>query len=113
MIRIKHNFDETKFKWLWAKYVKDGNIEKHCTACLKGSYSKIFSGTSNRDLLSQPVLIMNEVDDSQYKAIYFCGVNKKGYPKSYYPHNVHFAIVPKEGATDEWNFENWHVEIEG
>ena len=44
MITIKHNFDESKFKWLWAKYVNAGNIEKHCTACLKGPYSYPSSG---------------------------------------------------------------------
>ena len=30
MITIKHNFDSDKFKWLWSKYVVDGNDEKHC-----------------------------------------------------------------------------------
>lgn len=45
MITIKHNFDESKFMWLWAKYVKAGNIEKHCTACLKGPYSAKFNDT--------------------------------------------------------------------
>ena len=54
---------------------------------------------------------MDEISDDKYKAIYFCGVFKKGYPKSNYSHNVHFAIVPEKGATDVWNFENWHVEI--
>ena len=29
MITIHHNFDEKKFKWLWAKYVKAGNIVKY------------------------------------------------------------------------------------
>lgn len=113
MIVIKHNFDETKFKWLWAKYVKSGNLEKHCTACLKGPYSKKFSCASNKNLLQQPVLTMDEVPSDDYQAIYFCGVLKKGYPRSNYPHNVHFAVVPEEGATDVWDFENWHVEITG
>ena len=117
MIKIKHNFDETKFKWLWAKYVRAGNIEKHCTACLKGPYSKKFSSTSNKDLLSQPELVMDEVPDGLYEAIYFCGVLKKGYLnknplKNNYPHNVHLAIRPVEGVNDIWDFENWHVEIE-
>ena len=116
MITIHHNFDETKFKWLWAKYVKAGNIEKHCTACLIGPYSKKFSGSANKDLLSQPVLQMDEAPDGQYEAIYFCGVLKKGYLnkdplKNNYPHNVHFAVRPAEGETDVWDFENWHVEI--
>lgn len=117
MIKINHNFDETKFKWLWAKYVRAGNIEKHCTACLKGPYSKKFSSTSNKDLLNQPELVMDEVSDGLYEAIYFCGVLKKGYLnknplKNNYPHNVHLAIRPVDGENDTWNFENWHVEIE-
>ena len=43
MIKIKHNFDSSKFKWLWSKYVAEGNDKKHCTNCLKGKYSKKFS----------------------------------------------------------------------
>ena len=118
MIKIKHNYDETKFKWLWAKYVKAGNIEKHCTACLIGPYSKKFSGSTNKDLLSQPVLVMDEFPEGSYEAIYFCGVLKKGYLnknplKNNYQHNVHLAVRPVEGGHDIWDFENWHVEIEG
>ena len=117
MIIIRHNFDETKFKWLWAKYVRAGNIEKHCTASLIGPYSKKFSGSTNKNLLSQPVLVMDEVPEGLYEALYFCGVLKKGYLnknplKNNYPHNVHFAIRPVDGANDTWDFENWHVEIE-
>lgn len=118
MITIHHNFDETKFKWLWAKYVKAGNIEKHCTASMIGQYSKRFSGTSNKDLITQPEIKMNEVADGDYEAIYFCGVLKKGYlhkdpTKNNYRHNVHFAVRPVDGAHDVWDFENWHVEIDG
>ena len=117
MITIHHNFDEKKFKWLWAKYVKAGNIEKHCTACLIGPYSKKFSGSSNHNLLEQSTLIMDEVPEDQFDAIYFCGVIKKGYLnknplKNNYPHNVHFAIRPQKGAHDVWVFENWHVKID-
>ena len=117
MITIKHNFDETKFKWLWAKYVKAGNIEKHCTACLIGPYSKKFSGSSNYNLLEQSTMAMDEVPDDQYETIYFCGVLKKGYLnknplKNNYPHNVHFAVRTADGENDVWDFENWHVEIE-
>lgn len=118
MITIHHNFDEKKFMWLWAKYVKAGNIDKHCTACLIGSYSRKFSGTSNQDLLSQPDMVMDEVPEGQYEAIYFCGVLKKGYlnknlEKNNYRHNVHFAVRPQDGAHDVWDFEDWHVEIDG
>ncbi len=61
MISISHNFDESRFKWLWAKYVKAGNIEKHCTARLIGSYRKKFSGSRNQNLLSQPMFVMDEI----------------------------------------------------
>lgn len=80
MITIHHNFEENRFKWFWAKYVKGGNIEKHCKACLLGPYSKKFSGASNKNLLNQPTLVMAEVPIKEYKAIYFCGILKKGYP---------------------------------
>ena len=118
MITIHHNFDETKFKWLWAKYVRAGNIEKHCTASLIGPYSKKFSGSTNKNLLSQPVLVMDEIPETSYEAIYFCGVLKQGYLsknplKNNYQHNVHLAVRPVEGGHDIWDFENWHVEIEG
>lgn len=112
VIKIHHNFDDTKFKWLWAKYVREGNLEHHCTNCLKGKYSSVFSNSSNSNLLSQPVIEMNEVPIGEYKAIYFCGVIKKGYPKSNYNHNVHFAVIPEEGASSHWEFEDWKVDIE-
>lgn len=113
MIRIKHNIDESKFKFLWAKYVEDGKIDKHCAQCLKGHWSKKFSGAWNKDLPSQPVLEMNEFPEGSFKAIYFCGVAKSGYPKTCYPHNLHFAVIPEDGASDTFDFEDWHVEIEG
>lgn len=117
MIEIHHNFDETKFKWLWARYVKDGDITKHCVNCIPGIYSKKFSAKSNHNLKEQPVILMDEVPDGSYEAIYFCGVVKKGYlckniEKNNYRHNVHFAVIPAEGAHDVWDFEDWHVEIE-
>lgn len=112
MITITHNFDERKFKWLWAKYVTEGNNQKHCQACLHGPYSKKFSGTSNHDLLKQPVIVMDEKPEGTYKAIYFCGVVKKGYPKTNYPHNVHFAIIPSRGCQDDWKFEDWSVHVD-
>lgn len=113
MIRIKHNIDESKFKFLWAKYVEHGKIDKHCAQCLKGHWSKKFSGAWNSDLVSQPILDMDEFSDGSFKAIYFCGVAKSGYPKNCYPHNLHFAVIPEDGAKDVFDFENWHVEIEG
>lgn len=37
-----------------AKYVKAGNIEKHCTASIIGQYSKKFSGSSNKGIEMSP-----------------------------------------------------------
>lgn len=117
MLVIHHNFIPSRFMWLWAKYVHAGDDTCHCTACIKGPYSKKFSGTSNKDMAVQTTLVMDEQEEGSYDAIYFCGVVKKGYlnkdpKKNNYPHNVHFAVVPCEGVNDMWNFEGWHVEIE-
>ena len=118
MITIHHNFDPKQFMWLWAKYVKAGNIGKHCTACMIGPYSKKFSGTSNPKFLEQTTMIMDEVGEGLYEAIYFCGVLKAGYLdknplKNNYQHNVHFAVRPMKDAHDVYEFETWSVEIEG
>ena len=80
-----------------------------------GPYSKKFSGASNH-LLSQPNIVMDEC--SNFESIYFCGVLKAGYLnrnplKNNYPHNVHFIVKPVDGNHDVWDFENWHVEIDG
>lgn len=106
-VKIKHNIDEKKFSYLWAKYVRSGNLNNHCAKCLNGTWSRKFSGFNNNDLLSQPELTMDEVDVQKYKALYFCGGSKMGYP-----HNVHFIVIPQEGATAHWEFEEWKVEIE-
>lgn len=109
MIKIKHNFEKEKFMWLWSKYVVGVNDKKHCTNCLKGKYSKKFS-KHNDELTVGSEIIFDEFD---YKAIYICGVIKRGYSqKKNYEHNVHLAILPKEGARAVWEFEEWKVEIE-
>lgn len=118
MITIHHNFDPKQFMWLWAKYVKVGNIDKHCTASMIGSYSKKFAGTSNPKLMVQTTIVMDDVAEGQYETIYFCGVLKAGYLhknplKNNYQHNVHFAIRPVKDAHDVSEFETWRVEIEG
>ena len=110
MIKIKHNLDSSKFKWLWSKYVVDGNNKKHCTNCLKGEYSKKFS-KHNENFNNETIIEFDEEND--FKAIYICGVINKGYSvKKNYPHNVHLAIEPKEGAKSLYEFENWKIEIE-
>lgn len=110
MIKVKHNFDSSKFKWLWSKYVIDGNDKKHCTNCLKGKYSKKFS-KHNENFNNDNIIVFDE--ENNFKAIYICGVRNKGYSqKKNYPHNIHAAIIPKEGAKDTWEFEGWRLEVE-
>ena len=92
MIKIKHNLDANKFKWLWSKYVQAGNDEKHCTNSLKGKYSKKFS-KHNENFNNETTIIFDEQQEDRFKAIYICGVISKGYSaKKNYPHNVHLAI---------------------
>lgn len=112
MIKIKHNLDSKKFKWLWAKYVHEGNDTKHCTNCLRGKYSKKFS-KHNKSFNEETIIVFDEQDINSYKAIYICGVASKGYSvKKNYPHNLHLAIIPKKGYKDIYKFENWDIEIE-
>lgn len=107
MITIHHNFDPEQFEWLWAKYVNGGNINNHCFICLKGSQSKKFSKAYNPEMVNQPVIAMDEKADSDFDAIYFCGVSKRGYI-----HNVHLVVRPAEGVNSQWKFDGWNVEIE-
>ncbi|GAH17667.1 unnamed protein product [marine sediment metagenome] len=109
-VKINHNFDPSKFKWLWSKYVKSFNDGNHCTKCLRGKYSRKFSKKSNPNLANDREISFDEERD--YKAIYLCGVFKKGYKKTNYPHNVHMAILPKPGHKDKMVFENWIVILE-
>lgn len=110
-IIIQHNFISSKFKWLYAKYAHGCNPAHHCTNAIQGKYSKSFS---KRNLSFKPenTVIMNEFPETTWDAIYICGVSSNGYSRhENYPHNVHVAILPKEGATDHWEFENWVMDI--
>ena len=108
-IQLRHNLVREKYMWLWAKYVENINDQKHCTKCLRGRYSKKFSGHNER--LAEIDVIFDEFDSRPWKAIYLCGVIKKGYPKSNYPHNLHAALYPKDGATDTFEFEDIKMEV--
>jgi hypothetical protein len=110
-IRLNHNLDSPKFMWLWAKYVKAFNPKYHCTNSLAGRYSSKFSGKKHPDLIKKNNILMDEFEDS--KAIYICGVAKKGYSvKKNYPHNLHLAIKPSPGKSFEFKFENWELNVE-
>lgn len=111
-IIILHNLDPDKFVWLWAKYVRGVNDTKHCTNSILGRYSKKLS-KHNPELTQQPELVLDEEPGDSYKAIYICGVAKKGYSaKKNYPHNLHTAVMPKPGTSDEFHFEDWHLKVE-
>lgn len=109
---VKHNFDKNQFKWLFSKYACGANPHYHCTNAIKGKYSKIFN-RKNPDFDSSSTVIFNEYPQSEWDAIYICGVSKKGYSmRENYSHNVHAVIIPKPGATDKWTFENWEMTVE-
>ena len=65
MIKIKHNLDADKFKWLWCKYVQAGNDEKHCTNSLKGKYSKKFS-KHNENFNNETTIIFDEQPEDSF-----------------------------------------------
>ena len=93
-IRLSHNLDGRKFKWLWAKYVRATRDTAHCTGCLLGPYSHRLSG-HNSELRTQGELVLDEEPPGTYGAVYICGVARQGYSrKQNYAHNLHAAIVP-------------------
>ena len=119
MVTITHNFSPDKFKFFWTKYVKEGNLKNHCVQCMRGSFSKKFSKALNKDSVSGDFLpfnseiVFDEFPEDTYSAIYICGVSNKygSTSKKNYPHNVHIPIIPKEGASDTWEFDGWRVDI--
>ena len=119
-ITIEHNLVPNKFMWLWAKYVVDTNLQKHCTACLKGAtikkngkgspYSQKFSKASNPDMLQQKSLIMDETRGDPFKAIYLCGVSSEGYAtKSNYSLNLHAAVKSTPGKDDTFVYLDYEI----
>lgn len=61
-------------------------------------------------MVDETTIIMDEVTEDKYDAVYFCGVVKKGYSnknplKNNYPHNVHFAVIPCEGKLTYGNLK--------
>lgn len=105
-----HNLNPDAFMWLWMKYVRGVNDQHHCTNCLRGWYGNRLN-KANRSLLATPDLVLDERPLSSFHAIYICGVYKQGYPKSNYPHNLHAAVLPRQGAEDRFQFENWTLDV--
>lgn len=111
-IKISHNFDGKKFKWLYAKYAYGANPNHHCTNAIKGKYSKKFS-RNNKAFVPEQTIVLDEYKELGWDAIYICGVSTKGYAKhENYPHNVHVVILPAPGEKDEWSFEDWSMTVE-
>lgn len=78
----------------------------------KGNIAKKFSRL-NSNFIPGQTLVMDEYLPSTWDAIYICGVSTNGYAQhKNYPHNVHIAVIPKEGASDHWEFENWMMEVQ-
>ena len=109
-IQLNHNLEPNGFMWLWMKYVTGINDQHHCTNCLRGKYSKLLS-RHNPDLGTTPALTLNEHPAGSYSFVYICGVIKKGYPRTNYPHNLHAVIRPDGGKSDEFEFENWRLRV--
>jgi hypothetical protein len=113
MICLSHNFDGKKFMWLYAKYANGCNPQHHCTNAIRGKYSRRFLRL-NKDFMPGQTIVLDEFPTNQWDAIYICGVSRSGYAKhENYPHNVHVAILPREGGSDHWEFENWKMDVRG
>ena len=109
---IHHNLDPNAFVWLWMKYVREANDSQHCTNVLRGRYSKKLS-KHNAALGRSESIVCDEYPSTTYKALYLCGVAKRGYSqKKNYPHNLHLPIEPAPGKSSEMRFENWVFRLE-
>ncbi len=109
-IQLQHNLEPHKFMWLWMKYVAGVNDMHHCTNCLRGKYGLLLS-KHNLALAATPTLELDEQPMGSYAFIYVCGVLKRGYPRTNYPHNLHAVIRPCLGNVDDFQFENWRLRV--
>lgn len=110
-IILTHNFNPKKFMWLYAKYAYGVNPKQHCTNAIRGKYSSKFT-KNNPDFAATTTIAMDEFPELGWDAIYICGVSTKGYKNhENYPHNVHVAVLPAEGVTDHWEFEEWFMTV--
>jgi hypothetical protein len=109
-IQLRHNLAPDEFVWLWAKYATGFNPDRHCTNCLRGRYSKVFSKASNPSMANDRTLNLDEQPPGTFDAIYLCGVAKRGYSaRRNYPLNLHSALIPKPGAEDQFTFLHWKL----
>jgi hypothetical protein len=86
------------------------NDQRHCTNCLRGRYGKLLS-KHNPELNAMPSIVLDEQPFQSFEFVYICGVIKKGYPRSNYPHNFHAVIRPVTGGQDDFRFQNWRLQV--
>jgi hypothetical protein len=111
-ITLRHNLVPDDFMWLWAKYTTGFNPAYHCTNCITGRYSEVFSKARNPCMGNQTTLYLDEQASDTYRAVYLCGVAKQGYStKKNYPLNLHAALVWQPGAEDTFGFLNWNLSV--
>ena len=111
-VTLAHNLDPRKFVFLFLKYATGSNPARHCTNSVRGRYSKKLS-KHNPDLQRQTTLVLDEQAPGSYEALYLCGVSSRGYrQKANYPHNLHAAIRPAPGASDDFEFDGWRLHVE-
>ena len=65
----------------------------------------------NPRLRESPILVLDEAPIDSFEYIYICGVFKRGYPRSNYPHNLHAVIRPLQHVSDDFSFENWKLVV--
>lgn len=101
MIKIKRIDVNSKFKYLWLKYINGIDLTNHCAKCLLGTYSKKISSRT----LEENNLIL---DESEAVVYYLCGVST---PYNWHK-NFHLAFKEKEGSVVKYDNNGIEIEIE-
>lgn len=97
---IKQIKVNSKFKYLWLKYIYGVNLNLHCARCLLGAYCK--------DINIETESISNiKLDEYPAKAYYLCGVAKP----TRWENNFHLAFIYKKGSTIEIDEHGIYVKI--
>lgn len=102
MVIINRMKVESKFMYLWLKYVNGVDLKVHCAKSLLGEYSKKIS-TSTKEI-DEPI----ELNEAECKAYYLCGVSK---PYNW-SKNFHLAFKEKDGARISIERNGILIEIE-
>lgn len=86
MIKSKNN-RVFGYKYLWLKYVRGFDPQRHCAYCLIGDFSQKI----NPKMPVNQFIMLNET--SNYDCLYLCGVIG-------YVNNLHIAFVPTNNPDD-------------